>query len=112
MYEGYNGGPLINPLARVQAEEHDYCTCDIRHPSERRVCAVCGKAIYWMEPTMILHVISCSDCDGSGSCAFCEGSGMVVGVIGDQERSYVCGECDGNGYCSVCSGSGEIEVKD
>jgi len=61
---------------------------------------------------VIIHNTTCPDCKGEGSCAACEGSGIVVGVIGDQERAYTCGECDGDGFCSLCSGSGEIEDDD
>ena len=73
MFLGYYGGPLMNPLARVQ------------------------------------KTVSCPECRGTGTCAACDGSGIVVGVIGDDERAYSCGTCDGDGFCSFCSGSGEVE---
>lgn len=79
MFDGYKGGPLMNPLARIQAA---------------------------------IRNVTCPECKGEGSCAACNGSGMVVGVIGDEERAYTCGTCDGDGFCSFCSGSCEIEGED
>lgn len=67
-FDGYSGGPLLNPLARIQAAEPDYChTCNGK-----------GGAIERQDPVgdgigFETFLNACPDCLGQGRCPWCGG---------------------------------------
>ena len=76
MFEGYNGGPLPNPLARLQEEEARIA----REAAEDCECLTCdgrgGKLEYdsdgdgaWAQTTTNLDL--CPDCLGQNKCPGC-----------------------------------------